>query len=55
MHLPLLCKDKGIPCFEVPSKEELGAAAGLGLPTAAVAIVEPGEAADSIKHLGKGE
>ena len=55
MHLPLLCKDKGIPCFEVPSKEELGAAAGLGLPTAAVAIVEPGEAADAIKNLGKGE
>ena len=29
MHLPLLCKEKGIPCAEVPSKEELGAAAGI--------------------------
>lgn len=55
MHLPLLCKDKGIPCFEVPSKEELGASAGLGLGTAAVAIIESGEAGDLIRQLGKGE
>ncbi|MFH1649903.1 MAG: ribosomal L7Ae/L30e/S12e/Gadd45 family protein [Candidatus Woesearchaeota archaeon] len=55
MHLPLLCKDKGIPCFEVSSKEELGAAAGLGLATAAVAIVEAGDSSDIIKELGKSE
>ena len=50
MHLPLLAKDKGIPSFEVPSKEELGAAAGLTKPTAAVAIVDAGEAKSMLKE-----
>src|SRR3989344_7772390 len=43
MHIPLLAKEKGVPCIEVPSKEELGAAAGLGVGTAAVAIVQEGD------------
>ncbi len=51
MHLPLLCKEKGITCVEVPSKEELGAAAGLQVATTSVAIVEPGEAAAILKEL----
>ncbi len=49
MHLPLLAKEKGIMAIEVPSKEELGAAAGLTKPTAAVAIIDAGDA----KHLLK--
>ena len=36
MHIPLLCKEKEIKCVAVPSKEELGAAAGLGVGTASV-------------------
>ena len=51
MHLPLLCKDKGITCVEVPSKDELGAAAGLPLGTVAVAIINEGEAKNLIKQL----
>ena len=50
MHIPLLAKEKGIPCFEVASKEELGAAAGLTKPTAAVAIVDAGDAKALIKE-----
>ena len=38
MHLPLLCKEKSIPCVKVGGKEELGAAAGLTVSTSAVAI-----------------
>ena len=49
MHLPLLAKEKGIPCFEVASKEELGAAAGLTKPTASVAIVDAGDAKNLLK------
>ena len=49
MHLPLLAKDKGIPCFEVPSREELGAAAGLTKPTASVVIVDAGDAKSMLK------
>jgi large subunit ribosomal protein L7Ae len=51
MHLPLLAQEKNIPCVEVASKEELGAAAGLTVGTAAVAIVKEGEAAELIKEL----
>jgi len=51
MHIPLLSKEKGIICVEVPSKEELGAAAGLNVGTSAVAIVKEGEAKNIIKQI----
>lgn len=53
MHLPLLCKEKGIPCASVPTKEELGAAAGLPVGTGAVAIIVEGEAKDLLAAAGK--
>lgn len=53
MHLKPLCKEKEVPYVEVPSKEELGAAAGLQVPTAAVVIVKEGDAKDLIKDLSK--
>ena len=43
-HLPILCDEKNIPYGYVPSKQELGHAAGLKVPTASVAIVEAGKA-----------
>jgi len=51
MHIPMMCKDKGIPCVEVPSRIELGAAAGLNLGTVAVAITEAGDAKDILKEF----
>ena len=51
MHLPMLCKEKNIPCFSVNSKEELGAAAGLSVGTGAIAIVEEGEAKKLVEAL----
>lgn len=51
MHLPALAKDKGVPCVQVDSKEELGAAAGLQMPTAAVAIVQEGDAKNLMKEF----
>ena len=51
MHLPLLGKEKGVPVVEVPSKEELGAAAGLSVPAVSVAIVQEGEAKAIIKEI----
>jgi len=53
MHLPILCEEKEIICVQVPSRQELGAAAGLEVTTAAVAIVQEGEAKDLIKELSK--
>ncbi len=51
MHLPLLCKEKGIICIEAESKEQLGAAAGLPVGTAAIGILQAGEAKDLIKQF----
>ena len=51
MHLPLLSKEKGILFVEVPSKEELGAAAGLNVGTSSIAIVQEGEAKEIIKEI----
>ncbi len=53
MHLPLLCKEKNIPCFGVSKKDDLGAAAGLAVSTAAVAVVKEGEAKSAIESLAK--
>jgi len=50
-HMPILAKEKGIMYFEVASKQELGAAAGLPVGTSAVAITELGEAKDIFNQL----
>ncbi|MCX8147191.1 MAG: ribosomal L7Ae/L30e/S12e/Gadd45 family protein [Candidatus Woesearchaeota archaeon] len=51
MHIPVLAKEKGVPCLEVPSKEELGAAAGLNVGTSAVAVTKEGDAKKLIAEL----
>ena len=51
MHLPLLAEEKGVTCVEVPSKEELGAAAGIQKATSSVAIVQEGEAKSIVKEI----
>ncbi|HJX05794.1 MAG TPA: ribosomal L7Ae/L30e/S12e/Gadd45 family protein [Candidatus Nanoarchaeia archaeon] len=52
MHIPLLAKEKGIAVAEVANKAELGAAAGLKVPTASVAIIKEGDAKDLLRDLG---
>jgi len=51
MHIPLLSEEKEIACVQVPSKEELGAAAGLSVGTSCVAIVAEGEAKTVLKEI----
>jgi len=51
MHLGPLCKEKKIPLVTVPSKVELGTAAGMPIGASAVAIVQEGEAKNIIKHI----
>ena len=51
MHIPLLAHEKGVPCVQVPSKEELGAAAGVDVPTGTVVILVEGEAKALIKEI----
>jgi len=50
-HLPVLCKEKGIPCQEVDSKQKLGLAVGIKVSASAVAVIEAGEAAKEISSL----
>jgi large subunit ribosomal protein L7Ae len=50
-HLPLLCEEKGIPYCYVPKKQELGRASGLEVSSASIAIVELGNAKESIEEL----
>lgn len=51
MHLPLLSKEKNVICVEISKKEDLGAAAGLPVATAAVAILKEGDAKSAIENL----
>ncbi|NJE10631.1 50S ribosomal protein L7Ae [Thermococcus sp. MAR1] len=50
-HLPPLCEEKEIPYIYVPSKKELGAAAGIEVPSASVAIVEPGKGRELVEDI----
>jgi len=51
VHLPALCAEKGIPYCYVPTKKELGASAGLSVPSAAIAIDKPGNSAEMVKGI----
>ena len=53
MHIPVLCEEKEVPFVIVPSKEDLGAAAGLQVGTSAVVIVQEGDSKDLIKEISK--
>lgn len=51
MHLPGLCAEKSIPFVLVGSKEELGTAAGLNVPTGAIAILQEGDAKALVQEI----
>jgi len=53
MHLPILCDEKNIAYTYVPTKSDLGNAAGIGVPTSALAIIEGGDAKDLIENISK--
>ncbi|KXB04974.1 50S ribosomal protein L7 [candidate division MSBL1 archaeon SCGC-AAA382A03] len=50
-HLPPLCEEKDAPYGYVPDKIELGFAAGIEVQAAAVAVIDPGEAADELESV----
>lgn len=51
IHLPMLCDEKRIPYVYVPSKKDLGKAAGLEVSCAAVGIEKPGNASELINEI----
>ena len=54
-HLPVICKEKGIAFATVESKQKLGAAVGINVPTASIAIIDGGDANLSEFIKGKAE
>ena len=50
-HMPLLCDEKNVTYAYVPSKQELGVASGLKVPTASVAIIDPGKGKPLLEDL----
>ena len=53
MHIPVICEEKEIPYSYVPSKSELGKAAGLEVQTSSIAIVEEGDSKKLIDEVAK--
>ena len=53
MHLPILCEEKKIPFTYVPSKLELGRSVGIDVSSAAIAIVDVGDAKSAIEEIIK--
>ena len=51
MHLTPLCKEKNIPLVEISTREELGTAAGIPVPTTAVAVIEEGDGKKILKDI----
>jgi large subunit ribosomal protein L7Ae len=53
MHLPALCDEKKIPYLFVKKQNDIGAASGLDVGSAAAAIVKPGKAKEIIDDIAK--
>lgn len=50
-HMPVLAEEKEIPYIYIPTKDELGEAAGLNVGTASACITDAVEAEDLIKDI----
>jgi len=50
-HLPLLCEERKIPYVFVPSKDKLGTAVGIDVPSASVCVIKEGEATGLVKEI----
>ncbi|PIN84685.1 MAG: 50S ribosomal protein L7ae [Candidatus Diapherotrites archaeon CG11_big_fil_rev_8_21_14_0_20_37_9] len=53
MHLPLICKEKGIPYSYAATKKDLGTMAGIHVGTAAIAVLEEGDQKNELAELAK--
>jgi large subunit ribosomal protein L7Ae len=53
VHIPMLCKEGGIPYAFVPTKKDLGRAVGIEVGTSAVAVENAGGAAEKLQDIIK--
>jgi len=50
-HLPIICKEKNIPCVEVDSKQKLGVVAGIPVSCSSIAVIEAGDAEKEVAAI----
>ncbi|MEE8132369.1 MAG: 50S ribosomal protein L7Ae [Nitrososphaerales archaeon] len=50
-HLPILCEERKTPYVFVPSKQQLGQALGIDVPSAAASIMDAGEAQHILEQI----
>jgi large subunit ribosomal protein L7Ae len=50
-HLPLLSEERNVPYVYVPEKKSIGEALGLGVPSAAAAIIDPGDSEKLLEEI----
>lgn len=50
-HLPILCEERKIPYVFVPSKDQIGPAIGIEVPTASAAVIDAGEGAQILEQV----
>ena len=53
LHIPMLCSEKGIPFCYVPTRKELGTAAGMVVPTSTIAVEKAGNANEMIRDVAE--
>jgi large subunit ribosomal protein L7Ae len=53
IHIPMLCKEHGVPYAFVPTKKELGSAIGIEVGTSAVAVENAGGANEKLQDILK--
>lgn len=53
VHIPMLCKENGIPYAFLPTKKDLGMAVGIQVGTSAVAVENAGGAAEKLQDIIK--
>jgi large subunit ribosomal protein L7Ae len=50
-HLPILCEERKIPYVFVPSKDQIGPAIGIDVPTAAACVIEAGDGQQILEQI----
>ncbi len=50
-HIPALCEEKKTPYIYIKKQSDIGSAAGLGVKSAAAAIVEPGKGKELVEEI----
>lgn len=51
MHLPEICREKGVPFAYVPDRKELGKFSGMEVQSAAIAVEDAGNGVDLLKDI----